>query len=215
MKQILKNSFKTISILFLACFFIGISVRVYIYHSAHTTPKEEEAVDYIIENIYAFQNDFKAIGYDVHIISAPNGEILVLSDSNREYKFDVGFDCFKGRTDSGAELLISKNFKEKVLKSKSLLPDYYVNVSLHNEEIEKRFGRSLHNDYELNFVNYFVRTGDDEYSDDKIIKEYISVEELCKIYGECIDLQDKLVALYEEHKIHFNKKPKAFMDYES
>ncbi len=126
--------------------------------------------------------------------------VLVLYNDNQEYRFNVGFDCFERTTDKGTKISISKNFKEKVLKSKHLLPDYYVNVSLCNEEIERIFGRSLYNDYELNFINYFVRNGDDEYGDDKIIKEHISAEELCKIYGECIALQERLVEIYKDHK---------------
>lgn len=186
--------------------------------------EEEKAVDYIIENISEFEDDFANMGYEVKLAYTEedlgydeeaeddeDGEqtklgfrgdgILILCKNNQEFHFDAGFDYYKLHISDEDFLSISKtsrNIFTILTKTQSLYP--FV-VGLRKSDENGDFMFIAHNAYDVNFINYY--TGNDVFSksdrSDRWIKTYYSDEELRGIYEECIALQDKLVELHRAH----------------
>ena len=196
-----------------------------IYNGASKEKKEEEkAVDYIMDNISEFDDDFADMGYDVKLayteddlacdsetetaedskqakLGYRGDGILILYDNNQEFHFDIGFDYYELHISDEDFLSIAKtsrNIFTILTKTYNLYP--FV-VGLRKSDENGNFRFIAHNAYDVNFTNYY--TGNDVFSKtskaDRWIKEYYSAEDLQGIYKECIALQNKLVELYRVH----------------
>lgn len=186
--------------------------------------EEEKAVDYIMKNIWEFEDAFSNMGYEVKLAyteedlgydseTEPDEDneksklgfrgdgILILTKNNQEFHFDAGFDYYKLHISDEDFLSIGKTSRNIFTKLRKTQISYPLVVGLSKSDENGDFMFIAHNAYDVNFINYY--TGNDVFSksdrSDRWIKKYYSAEELRGIYEECIALQDKLVELHKAH----------------
>ena len=186
--------------------------------------EEEKAVDYIMKNIWEFEDDFFDMGYEVKLAyteedlgydseTEPDEDneksklgfrgdgILILTKNNQEFHFDAGFDYYKLHISDEDFLSIGKTSRNIFTILTKTQISYPLVVGLSKSDENGDFMFIAHNAYDENFINYY--TGNDVFSksdrSDRWIKKYYCAEELRGIYEECIALQDKLVRLHKAH----------------
>lgn len=125
--------------------------------------------------------------------------ILILSNGQEEYRFDIGFDRYLCMLDSGVRFSMTKVDDTEILGRKKWWGAYPIEVSVYGEEIKEKYQASPWCQYQIDFETFFWVHGD-EYFDNKQIKQYISAEEMRQIYECGIALQQQLVELYHQKK---------------
>lgn len=190
---------------------IGI-VLLAIFVNREKNPVEKRSINYIIEHFSAFSDDFQQMGYDAAIAytqgdlnGALTGEnaqkkagikgrgVLVLRNDTEEFWFDVGFKRYEKKLGHGVVVQMGNTSEEAPLVTKKKWDNYPVWVSLSAPEYEGH--GTPHNDYTIDFTEFWA-VWDDELDDDNRIKKYISSGELCEMLAHCVDLQDALIDLY-------------------
>lgn len=199
-------------------FIIGIIVLYIILSRAPIQPIESRAVGYIIGHVEEFKDEFSEMGFEARVaytlgdrkkkynpadiglqekMGHQGRGILILENEKEEYVFDVGFDYCNIRLDEFTKVLMSKNPEKKVLGLKKGIFDYYpIHVSLYGQKIAAMYSVAPKNNYNVDFTEFDITYGRERLFDEQI-KLHISAEELREIYERCIDLQEKLVELYE------------------
>jgi len=218
----MKNTLNCNIVIGLAILFLLILWNIYNGTFREKT-EEEKAVDYIMDNISEFEDDFADMGYEVKLAytegdliddseTEPDGSsektklgfrgdgILILHKNNQEFHFDIGFDYYKLQLEHEDFLHLSKCKSGDILTlNTGGSKTYPVNVCLMKSKENGDFRFIMHNNYDINFIVFGKDFMGKETRADRCIKEYYSAEELRSIYEDCIALQDKLVELYKEH----------------
>lgn len=188
-----------------------------IYISIKWTPIERKAVDYIIEHQEEFQKEFRDMGYKLDVaytygdiwetddIDKAQGKlghkdrgIIILYNEKEKYFLDIGIERYELYKDEGTTICIENCTKVLTLKEK-WYDKYPVKVMVYGDNVYKKYDIPLYNYYAINFIDY-RSVLHHEGRMNAGIKEYISAEELREMYEKGIDLQNKLVEMYKQHK---------------
>lgn len=202
----------------LSFLFIYVAVILLLSSIVNREPVEQLSVDYIIENIELFKEDFNQMGYEVKILRT-RGDVqddlseeeskeklgylgrgvLLLHNEYEMVWFDVGFDSYEVTRNDGIIIFISNIFDDKPVNLKSNRKNFPMYTYLYAPEYDNETTRIPFNYYNLDFTEFSERYKY-EARDDLRIKKYVSSQELRQILEKGIAFQDKLVDMYNQRK---------------
>lgn len=121
--------------------------------------------------------------------------ILLLYNTQDMYAFDFGFDFYKN-SNGEVILYIKKNVDLDVLGTSKITGSYPLFISVLDNTDNR-----LYNNYSFDLERYAkVGLHGAEKKIDKEIKKYFPKSEILQYINTGIDLQNKIVALYENNK---------------
>ncbi|MEF9985409.1 MAG: hypothetical protein RR697_03505 [Malacoplasma sp.] len=207
-KKIFKKIISLIITIFSLLIFTSCSSQ-----KAEKPPIQNIAVQHIIEKIDLYSKNIIFSDFAISIVTETSPsidepyDVLRLEDEETVYTFKVGLESILYKIDDNVSVDMRKL---KALDEPLSLDDkdYTIYVCLSAPEYNKKeYGYDPFNQYKPNFKDFLI-TYDDEELDDKRIKKYISAEELQAILKKGLELEQKLVDMYNSQKL--NQIPSHF-----